>query len=171
MKVNKGWPSNSDGQWSRSRVALEGILLSMGQGETRKVVDVCNMLGITRSNFRSIYWQARNNVAKLPRGDDGARVYKFRGDQVRRLTDAEASEQGRADSNKGRRHAKRSLHRLQSVNTSNLDSGQTQRHRLYEAQIQTTLHALSPQKREAAAKKMANGVINAGDLGRLFAGY
>lgn len=168
MKKPKGWPSNSDGHWRRAREALENMLLNMKQGERLSVVEACNLLGVSKAHFRTIYWQAKTRVVKLPLGEDGARVYRLRGDAVQRLTDAEASENGRSDANKGRRHIMRSIGRLSTVNTSKLDDGQTQTHRLLEAQMQTTLAALSPQKREAASRKLSNGTLNAGDLSRLF---
>jgi hypothetical protein len=161
--TNANWPSNSDGHWRRAREALERTLLNMEQGQALSADDIRSDLGLSQANFRSVYWQARNRITKLPLGSDGARVYLFRGGQIRRLTDAEASENGRDDANKGRRHVRRSLNRLNTVNTSNLDDEQTQKHRLYEAQMQTTLDALSPQKRAAALQRIPSNAVSAGD--------
>lgn len=164
MKSN--WPKNSEGQYAKARKDVAAALIEMAKGETLEIQELCRRLEITRSQFRSVSWIARKDVAKLP----GGGVYSIPRDAntIYRLTDNEASENGRTDNNKGRRHFMRSRDRLKTVNTSSLDDGQTQKHRLYEAQVTSTLSALSPQKRTAAQHKMQNGKINAGDLAALF---
>jgi len=162
----KGWPSNSGAQWAEARKAVARILMAMAPGEKRKISDVCQGLNITKTRFRSVLWHARKDVAKLP--DGGVYAVPHGTGIIYRMTAEEASENGRADANKGRRHFIRARDRIQTVNTSQLDDGQTQKHRLYEAQIATTLSALSPQKRAAAERKLSNGDLNAGDLSRLF---
>jgi hypothetical protein len=68
-----------------------------------------------------------------------------------------------------RRRIRRDLKRLRSIDTSTLDEGETQRHRLREAQLQTMLEAMVASKPEPQTdRKMANGRIDAGDLSKLF---
>lgn len=62
---------------------------------------------------------------------------------------------------------RRKIAKLAKVDTSKLDDDETQRHRLEEARLTTLLQASTPRP-EPEPRKIQNGVINAGDLGRLF---
>lgn len=162
------WPRNStdEGHWTRARKRVEEIISAMQTGEQMSLAIIRAAAEINKEQLRSVMWFARKNVAKSGAGG----VYKvdYQNDTIRRLTDEEASENGKRDSNKGRRHFMRARNRLTTVRTSRLSDEQTMKHRLYEAQIDLTISALSPQKRAASERKLANGSIDAGDLMGLF---